>query len=51
MNQSSGSGLTRVALVSVLLQIALGKLEVLLWDDLVEGEGSSAHELASTAMA
>jgi len=43
--------LTRVALVAVHLQITLGQVEVLLGNDLVEGELAAAHNFASGAMA
>ena len=49
--EESTRKLTRVALVGVLVQIALGQLEGVLGNDLVQGEFSSAHELAGATVA
>lgn len=42
---------TRVAGIDVVGQLALGELEVLLWDDLVEGEFAAVDGLACVAVA
>lgn len=45
------ASLTRVALVGVDLQVALCQVEVLLGDDLVEGEFAASHDFAGSAVA
>lgn len=42
---------TRVTGVDVVRQLAFGELEVLLWNDLVEGEFAAVDYLARIAMA